>query len=1045
MDELGLPSRMFASGAEPSGRKRVNNYFNLRWIDIMRQALEDEHLELLNDSQFARIFQMGGHTFSVMFLHYILSRQLVTEKELELWWLYVGKPIRYAIQDFALVTGLNYGESGLLDGDANERGIGRGKGTAKARASASIWDELFRGEEKPTDPLTRLRLALFVLVEGILCPTCGTTHIRPEVVSKLASLDDFLKYPSGRESFLPTVRSTKSKTPMNYVQETMAIQGFSHAMVLVTVTACPSIIIKSGGGDPLADSALSTADIITSVVERKLVVNLVTAKSVDQLGQAYVQSFVCMDVDGDLLNQGLGDKADSSVANMVSLIEEEYPFEHNTWSGGVNSDDVKQKKCPPPTSDSSDDNVSSATEKGNVPQGGVDSGMQSGDRRGQSSKQPGHEPQPGENVPLDVPTLLRMAAYAYEERVMPMFEGYVLSLKGHFNREVGVLRTDLQCATTSIRQLETSVTTEFENMKKLIKGPGDNDEEPPIGGGSPYRQYSPYRGSDHDVRDAFVPPVEENTVYTDFLHRSVALHSDIGSMRTQEHRVLSPDPPQPSVLQTEFSESAAIDVDSHGGPSGDKDTESMGPVPSNVEPPPAQSTGRRDHVVVELMETHPHDNHEAPPQDPLPLISESHTVPDVSGVVNQILSDAGISKELPHPSTLPGNVVGGQCQSSKFCTGNEQQELPHPSPAPANVTAGPSVSSKFVPENEKETISVGGETHGSDPVEEPLELGVEKNDEVDGSSNPSPSKFKQQTMLQVLVPDELVNTSTIVHSGSVLQNRQCVRKQPKNPRKNVPGNKQASKRAKKNAPTSSNPTPPTRVLPVFIGDFNAFAPPTPTNRDAFLKRLNAAKYVRPCLDRVVIFIRNRRDRLPSARFEFVPPSFFLELMRNYAGLDAIKEKHKFAFSTPTKPKFMLRPGWYTHVDFVYSPFLIKKTHWVGLIVDLKMSAIYVVDSNSACPSTVDVTSYLTPISTMLPHLISRYCLVPNPGEMNFRPFPISRIEVPVLLEHPGFLGVASLILLEMVAADQPLNTLDLTEEEVRLAAENYAIAALSMG
>uniref|UniRef100_A0A0D3APK8 DUF1985 domain-containing protein n=1 Tax=Brassica oleracea var. oleracea TaxID=109376 RepID=A0A0D3APK8_BRAOL len=424
----------------------------------MRQALEDEHLELLNDSHFARILQMGGHTFSVMFLHYILSR-------------------------------LHCGESGLLDRDANERGIGRGKGTAKARASASIWDELFHGEEKPT--------------VGFLCPTCGTTNIRPEVVSKLTSLDNFLKYPWGRESFLLTVRSTKSKTPMNYVQETMAIQGFSHAMVLVTVTACPSIIIKSGGGDPLADSALSTADIITSVVERKLVVNLVTAKSVDQLGQ----SFVCTDVDGDLLNHGLGNKADSSVANMVSLIEEEYPFEHNTWSGGVNSDDVKQKKCPPPTSESSDDNVSLTTEMGNVPQGGVDSGMQSGDRRGQPSKQPGHEPQ---NVPLDIPTLLRMAADAYEEMVMTMFEGYVLSLKGHFNREVGVLRTDLQSATTSIRQLETSVTTEFENIKKLIKGPGYNDEEPPIGGGSPYRQYSPYRGPNHDVRDAFVPPAKDS-------------------------------------------------------------------------------------------------------------------------------------------------------------------------------------------------------------------------------------------------------------------------------------------------------------------------------------------------------------------------------------------------------------------------------------------------------------------------------------------------------------------------------------------------------
>ena len=30
MDELGLPLRMFEAGSEPSERKRVNNYFNLR-------------------------------------------------------------------------------------------------------------------------------------------------------------------------------------------------------------------------------------------------------------------------------------------------------------------------------------------------------------------------------------------------------------------------------------------------------------------------------------------------------------------------------------------------------------------------------------------------------------------------------------------------------------------------------------------------------------------------------------------------------------------------------------------------------------------------------------------------------------------------------------------------------------------------------------------------------------------------------------------------------------------------------------------------------
>ena len=61
--------------------------------------------------------------------------------------------------------------------------------------------------------------------------------------------------------------------------------------------------------------------------------------------------------------------------------------------------------------------------------------------------------------------------------------------------------------------------------------------------------------------------------------------------------------------------------------------------------------------------------------------------------------------------------------------------------------------------------------------------------------------------------------------------------------KNVLGNKHASKLAKKNAPVSSNPTPPPGCFPSLLGGFNAFAPPTPANRDTFLKRLYAAKYV----------------------------------------------------------------------------------------------------------------------------------------------------------------------------------------------------------
>ena len=60
MDELGLSSRLFDSGCDPSRCKRVNN-FNLRWIDIMKQALHDEHLDLL-----INIIDSYSHAFALI-------------------------------------------------------------------------------------------------------------------------------------------------------------------------------------------------------------------------------------------------------------------------------------------------------------------------------------------------------------------------------------------------------------------------------------------------------------------------------------------------------------------------------------------------------------------------------------------------------------------------------------------------------------------------------------------------------------------------------------------------------------------------------------------------------------------------------------------------------------------------------------------------------------------------------------------------------------------------------------------------------------------
>ncbi|CAN6999154.1 unnamed protein product [Brassica rapa subsp. trilocularis] len=443
---------------------------------------------MLNASQFGPVLKMGSHTFSVMFLHYLLSRQLITEKHFELWWLFVGKPIRYAIQDFALVTGLNCAQ--IVDAHHQAKGKGaRGKGTGKSTsssASQTTWDVLFGREDKPTtswiidrlvkgkkykDPLSRLRLALLVLVEGILCPTCGTTNIRPEVVRMLDNLDEFLNYPWGRESFLLTVRSTKSRRPSHYVlQDTMAIQGFSHAMVLFTVAACPSILLKPGAVTPLDDESKSSEDIVNELLDRKFSVNVVSAKAVDQKGQAFVRSFIRSDEAGGKLYRGLGDNKDEAVDHLVALARDDYPFEHNTWACGVKADDVKAKKGHPLPSESSDEQEIEETDRKYWQQGGGDDVVHSGEGRGQPSMRQGEAPIGGRPTSAGVGDLVRQAAEAFEAQLLPMFEGYMVSMKDHISKELSKLMTKVASANSSIAAVETFVKTELATLRNGTAG-----------------------------------------------------------------------------------------------------------------------------------------------------------------------------------------------------------------------------------------------------------------------------------------------------------------------------------------------------------------------------------------------------------------------------------------------------------------------------------------------------------------------------------------------------------------------------------------------
>lgn len=101
-----IPEMMFAAGEEPVG-VRVLTYQSSGAIKIILNALEDEEIAVIRDSAFGKIVDIAAKpVFSGRFARYIMSRQLKMKKKHEAWFPFAGKPIRFALREFAIVTGL---------------------------------------------------------------------------------------------------------------------------------------------------------------------------------------------------------------------------------------------------------------------------------------------------------------------------------------------------------------------------------------------------------------------------------------------------------------------------------------------------------------------------------------------------------------------------------------------------------------------------------------------------------------------------------------------------------------------------------------------------------------------------------------------------------------------------------------------------------------------------------------------------------------------------------------------------------------------------
>ncbi|XP_024013393.1 uncharacterized protein LOC18021462 [Eutrema salsugineum] len=256
-----LPKRVLGDGCYPVGA-RLNIYSKANVIGLLVEALKGtEDLEKLLHSQFGKLFHLLVATScnSAKLVHALLSRQLVTTKKHEIWFLFGGQPLRYSIREFKEITGLNCNPE---PDNTEEEDVGKTriwKDLFGITTAMNVFDVLEMLKDPDLPQWKRLPLALIVLVDGVLFCNSKNLALTEKYVEMLSDLDRFMLYPWGRVSFNKTVSRfqapktiTDAEKRENLLtrlrrqlkQKISACYGFPLSLQLMALQSIPMLVSK---------------------------------------------------------------------------------------------------------------------------------------------------------------------------------------------------------------------------------------------------------------------------------------------------------------------------------------------------------------------------------------------------------------------------------------------------------------------------------------------------------------------------------------------------------------------------------------------------------------------------------------------------------------------------------------------------------------------------------------------------------------------------------------------------------------------------------
>ncbi|KAF8080566.1 hypothetical protein N665_0934s0007, partial [Sinapis alba] len=240
-----LPKRLFVPGSEPEV-SHINNYCRLTILDKLESRFENEYKEVKKDPVFSQIlaFHDNKLNYSARMIHSMLVRQLETDKRHELWFEFARRPLRFSMQEYHAVTGLNCEVSKGIDYDKWVDDGGFWSKLLKRQENITlekIWADYIDGVDD-WRRVDRFRLIYLCVIVGVVLARGDKAVIPLEYIKVVMDMTKLRAYAWGRVSYDLLLKSVfKSRKKILKAPKSYVLEGFSYALQIWAMEAIPAV------------------------------------------------------------------------------------------------------------------------------------------------------------------------------------------------------------------------------------------------------------------------------------------------------------------------------------------------------------------------------------------------------------------------------------------------------------------------------------------------------------------------------------------------------------------------------------------------------------------------------------------------------------------------------------------------------------------------------------------------------------------------------------------------------------------------------------